>query len=497
MLRVVIADDEELIREGLAKIIAKESERFQVVGIFANGQEVLDRIASLRADVVITDIRMPFVDGLKLVSELKKSFPDTKCLILSGYADFHYAQEALRNEVADYLLKPVDKLELFEILYRLEEHFIIQKQQKKEWREVLIRSYLLGTGGKHPELPADWLTERSYAVMVLRSEEDIAERIKRTEVGMTERFESVAMGSGLLALVCFLGADEKEEQLEAFARSWVSLLKPGSRLHIGSSGIHGDVDKLACAYQEARRACEVGIYSGGEYHYAAYREPPEGAQAAARKLIADYRDSWLHDVQILDVSGAVATLLKLLNEAEGQRVEISLLLSLLEGLFELVKQAHPDFEAVFEDEAGSGWKERVRMQLSFPQIKHDLLQMTEDCLNRIRTLRTDSGCRPVDMVKRWIEEHYSEQMELNALAQMVYLTPSYLSKLFRSETGMTITDFVIEVRMAKAKELLRSGAEYKTYEIGMRVGYPDPAYFNKLFKRMVGVTPNEFKKISR
>ncbi|MNC64746.1 Arabinose operon regulatory protein [compost metagenome] len=100
------------------------------------------------------------------------------------------------------------------------------------------------------------------------------------------------------------------------------------------------------------------------------------------------------------------------------------------------------------------------------------------------------------MIKGWINDHYSEHADLGSLAAMVFLTPTYLSKLFKQETGYTITDYITEVRLHHAKQLLSQHQHLKVQEIGRQVGYADPAYFNKLFKRMVGVTPAEFKKIA-
>ncbi|MNN70293.1 HTH-type transcriptional regulator YesS [compost metagenome] len=120
-----------------------------------------------------------------------------------------------------------------------------------------------------------------------------------------------------------------------------------------------------------------------------------------------------------------------------------------------------------------------------------------DALKEIRSCRLAQAGKSVETVKRWIIEHYNEPAELGHLANLVYLTPSYLSKLFKTETGMTITDYLIEIRIKKAKHLLKQSAEMKIHEIGSEVGYPDPAYFNKLFKRMVGITPNEYKRISQ
>jgi two-component system response regulator YesN len=105
--------------------------------------------------------------------------------------------------------------------------------------------------------------------------------------------------------------------------------------------------------------------------------------------------------------------------------------------------------------------------------------------------------RVVETVKAYIHRHYTEEMELNRLAEEVFLTPSYLSKLFKTETGETLTDYHISVRIERAKELLKESLFLKTYEVGEKVGYFDPAYFNKIFKKVVGCTPKEYRERAR
>ena len=119
------------------------------------------------------------------------------------------------------------------------------------------------------------------------------------------------------------------------------------------------------------------------------------------------------------------------------------------------------------------------------------LELCEIQMKKLQESRQEN--RVVETVKNFIHRHYSEELELGRLAEEVFLTPSYLSKLFKTETGETITDYWISVRMEKAKELLRENQSLKTYEVGEQVGYGDPAYFNKVFKKVVGSTPKEFR----
>ena len=140
MLRIAIVDDEILIREGLARMISKENTEFLVIGTYSDGKHLLDELPSLQLDVVITDIRMPQINGLELIKQLKASHPQIRSILMSGFVEFNYAREAIRSSAVDYLLKPIDKEQLFELLYQLEE-----EQQFSRDKEVRHRSGLLLT----------------------------------------------------------------------------------------------------------------------------------------------------------------------------------------------------------------------------------------------------------------------------------------------------------------------------------------------------------------
>lgn len=140
MLRIAIVDDEILIREGLARMISKENTEFLVIGTYSDGKHLLDELPSLQLDVVITDIRMPQINGLELIKQLKGSHPQIRSILMSGFVEFNYAREAIRSSAVDYLLKPIDKEQLFELLYQLEE-----EQQFSRDKEVRHRSGLLLT----------------------------------------------------------------------------------------------------------------------------------------------------------------------------------------------------------------------------------------------------------------------------------------------------------------------------------------------------------------
>lgn len=493
LLRIVIVDDEVLIREGLARMISKESSTFCVVGTFADGRQLLDELPSLQLDLVITDIRMPQIDGLELIRLLKSSHPQIRTLLMSGFVEFDYAREAIRSSAVDYLLKPINKEQLFEVLYNLEKERKLQLEKEEHQRTGLLLSLL------HIEEPSGVFLSglslpRSYfTVSIIKggSREAVctfADYLREEKEVLSDLLE---VHKGLLAWVRYSSHPPTlQEQREV-----TGISSPKQRLHIGVSRSYSDPAKLRTAYLEAKLACDTGIYNPQPLHYATIEEL-DLADKAAGDPFTPVREPLIHDLQILNITGVEGWIHKLFSKLEAQQACPELILRSLQQVEETVRNELQEFEAVHRQENRPRLEEQIRGCMSFREIEELFTSILTSVLSEIRTHRLEMSGKAVETVKRWVSAHYNQHADLNTLAGMVFLTPSYLSKLFKQETGLTLTDYIIEIRIRKAKQLLKNAPDLKVHEIGTEVGYPDPAYFNKLFKKVVGVTPNEYKRIS-
>jgi two-component system response regulator YesN len=196
------------------------------------------------------------------------------------------------------------------------------------------------------------------------------------------------------------------------------------------------------------------------------------------------------------VAGVLEGLHKLFSVLELQQAYPDLILRTCRQVEDTARKELQEFEAVYRKDCSQRLEEQIEACMAFAEIEELFTSSFSVALNEIRKHRLEMSGTAVETVKRWVAAHYNQHADLNMLAGMVFLTPSYLSKLFKQETGLTLTDYVIEIRIRKAKQLLKNAPDLKVHEIGTEVGYPDPAYFNKLFKKVVGVTPNEYKRIS-
>ncbi|MGN7763186.1 response regulator [Paenibacillus sp. 22594] len=496
MLRIVIVDDEILIREGLARMISKESSSFLVTGTYADGKQLLDDLPSLQIDVVITDIRMPHIDGLELIKQLKAGYPRIRTLLMSGFVEFNYAREAIRSSAVDYLLKPINKEQLFEVLYRLDEEQKLFQEKEERQRSGLLLSLL------HVEQPSEillsslTLPQPYFSVFVLKgsSRETVCACSDSLRQEKEILLDLLEVRKGLYVWIWYSAEPLTAAELNRIGGT-IRAASSGQCLHAGVSGTYSTPSKLRSAYLEAKLACDAGIYNSQPLHYITAQE----LTAAGISLIDPFtpvREPLIHDLQILNMSGVLGHIHSMFSLLESQRACPEQILRACREVEDTARKELQEFGAVYSVSNRPLLEEQIETCMSFGEIEQMFISSISDALSIIRTHRLELSGTAVETVKRWVAAHYNQHADLNMLAGMVFLTPSYLSKLFKQETGLTLTDYVIEIRIRKAKQLLKNAHDLKIHEIGAEVGYPDPAYFNKLFKKIVGVTPNEYKRIS-
>lgn len=492
----MIVDDEILIREGLARMISKESSTFCVVGTYPDGKHLLDELPSLQLDVVITDIRMPQIDGLELIKRLKASYPQIRTLLMSGFVEFNYAREAIRSSAVDYLLKPINKEQLFEVLHVLEHERKLQRAKEERQRSGLLMSLLQIEEPSAVLLNGLGLPQPYFSVYVLKGgiRETVMTYADRLRQEKGDLFDLLEIHKGIHVWVRYSPLPlPPEEQRDIIG--YVYPLDQNQRLHIGASRSYSDPARLRTAYLEALQACDAGIYNPQPLHYATIEELKLADKSAADPFLP-FRESLIHDLQILSVTGAQEWIHKIFCVLETQQANPDLILRVLQQIEETARKELQEFEAVYRQQPRPRLEEQIKACMSLREIEQLFTDIFSAALHEIRTHRLEMSGTAVETVKRWVAAHYNQHADLNTLAGMVFLTPTYLSKLFKQETGLTLTDYIIEIRIRKAKQLLKNAHDLKVHEIGTEVGYPDPAYFNKLFKKTVGVTPNEYKRIS-
>lgn len=534
MLKVFLVEDEYVVREGIKNNVNWAEHGYEFSGEATDGELAFPMIQKLRPDIVITDIRMPFMDGLELSRLIKQEFPDTEIIILSGYAEFSYAKEAIRLGVAEYLTKPISGNDLIAEMDKVALR-ISERRREKEIREKYLKEIEENHKAERRSLFADLVTGS-------RSVPELLERAAQLKVNLSAIWYNVFLYNLSSSVHEY---DEYSGDLLK-AQKCIDDLNDECGLLAFDRGLEGTAvlftadteEELTCIsksylekFQSTVKTFEKLRYFGGigtpVNRLRLLRESFESASHAFahRYLTAE---SCIIDVRALSSAASVP-------RTENETLDIK---EVDTGSFDrsriqqFLKVGEAD-EAVYFAEEFIGsigpkainsviFKQYIILDIYFcvcdflselgidkslidaPDItanvggsREDLMTYVINVFNTAISLREqNAGSHRKDVVNSvidFISKNYAnDELSLNEIAAHVNFSPSHLSTVFSSEVGTTIVKYLTDYRMSKAKELLRCTSK-KSSVISEEVGYKDPHYFSYLFKKTQGQTPTAYR----
>lgn len=538
MLKVFLVEDEYAIREGIRKSVHWEREGFELVGEAGDGEIAFPQILASEPDILITDIRMPFMDGLELSRLVKSRMPDVHILVISGYDDFSYAQEAIRIGVEDYLLKPLSEASLLKKLaeigarireerlqhdadqqYLREREEIRTLEREKYFHELvdgrLSMQQALEQGAKlEVDITAAWYDISLFQARTVDTDHEVDD----ISAGMWQELNADICGGaeqcGLVRLfeesggtLCFLVMADSLTDLEGKETAWTAFVRE-------QMGLRPQLRLFMATGRPVERLRDIR----GAYELAGRRFAQRYLQEESMVLCGS-----------ADESGRTAAKQPDYLKLDVSRMSNRYVLNYLRGgsaaeAEEFVK----DFFGGLGKEAGSSYllRQYVLMGTAFCIISFleslgysreeingrignlqelfgrvGTIEETADsmkkCLLEAIRMRNQNADRRytllIDQAKNYILDNYAqESISLQTAAASVNLSPSHFSTVFRQETGETFIEFLTGVRMEKAKELLIC-TSMKTADVGSEVGYRDPHYFSYLFKKTTGISPKDYR----
>lgn len=535
-IKVFLVEDEMVIRRGIKNSIDWEKEGYIFCGEASDGELAYPMIIKEKPDILITDIRMPFMDGLELCKLVKKELPNIKILILSGYDEFDYAKEAIRLGVTEYLLKPISSGKLLEALNGVSESIRREKEDKD-----LVRKYM------------EEMRENTEHEKQKFFEQMIAGNLSMADALETGKKYEMNLSAGMYNLLLFrftLGKENRKsgellgeaeyaiekltERLEyvfEFQRGvegWAFLLMADNEEQMSER-----VKELSKDLEEIMKNYSTIAYFGGiGQPVARLRELEESFREAERALAAGFtmelnriisvedirmaqNVDTLDDIEITsfgEIEKTRTMLEKFLNNGAEDEIDefVDVYINELpeENLKSVLMRQYIIMDAYIVMMSFCEKIEGIEgeMQAQSEELKNSMktIQTLEEIKNYIRMLLkkiigvrdTISGRRYSDIIeiaKDQIRKTYmSDEISLNTIAAEVGMSPSYFSSIFSKEMGKTFVEYLTEIRMDRAKELLMCSS-MKTSEIGYEVGYKDPHYFSYIFKKTQNCTPKEFR----
>ena len=535
-IKVFLVEDEMVIRRGIKNSIDWEKEGYIFCGEASDGELAYPMIIKEKPDILITDIRMPFMDGLELCKLVKKELPNIKILILSGYDEFDYAKEAIRLGVTEYLLKPISSGKLLEALNGVSESIRREKEDKD-----LVRKYM------------EEMRENTEHEKQKFFEQMIAGNLSMADALETGKKYEMNLSAGMYNLLLFrftLGKENRKsgellgeaeyaiekltERLEyvfEFQRGvegWAFLLMADNEEQMSER-----VKELSKDLEEIMKNYSTIAYFGGiGQPVARLRELEESFREAERALAARFtmelnriisvedirmaqNVDTLDDIEITsfgEIEKTRTMLEKFLNNGAEDEIDefVDVYINELpeENLKSVLMRQYIIMDAYIVMMSFCEKIEGIEgeMQAQSEELKNSMktIQTLEEIKNYIRMLLkkiigvrdTISGRRYSDIIeiaKDQIRKTYmSDEISLNTIAAEVGMSPSYFSSIFSKEMGKTFVEYLTEIRMDRAKELLMCSS-MKISEIGYEVGYKDPHYFSYIFKKTQNCTSKEFR----
>lgn len=537
-IKIFLVEDEIIIRQGIKKNINWQQEGFDFVGEASDGELAYPLIQNTKPDILITDIKMPFMDGLELSRLVKKELPDIKILVLSGYNEFEYAQEAINIGIADYLLKPITGAKLLEAVKKMakiieedrqQKQFLLAYQKERAESGRLAKQKLFGRliSGEYAvsalleegreigmELAANQYNLVLFQVFTAEGAENYSDERNQISARLEEIAEKtkqiIMIDRGALEGFVFLlkgSGEDSDGNLKKLLPQFLKNIEQAMREYpdaeyFGGAGV--TVDRLS-----ELKVCFAKASHAYAYRYLWERNQIVTGQTQSEQTMTDEKLSLGSlNVKQLEQNAIERFLATGLQKEIPDFVEEYFHSLGEQSIQSLLFRQYITMDA-YITAAGTleklGYDSEVMVQecgdfnsmtdivSSVSQTVSYLQHVLETAIRLRDAVSQKKYAQLLEYAKEYIRQNFkNEDISLNTAAASVNLSPNHFSTIFSQETGQTFVEYLTYVRMEKAKELLRNST-MKTSDIAFAVGYRDAHYFSYLFKKTQECTPREYR----
>jgi two-component system response regulator YesN len=527
-MKIMIVDDEQIMLDAFQKILKNEPEI--QLEIAHSGREAIEKAEVFHPHLIMLDIKMPGINGLEALSEIRRILPDVVTVITSAYDDFIYAQEALRLNVFDYLLKPITKTRLIEIIHRVQKHLenlhlsrqdeITLRECHKKLQPVIERELILSlqAGGATDRVEeyqsmlglkieagffmALFFPEQNPQLDIQIQADYLSdEKLTSLTEWLRHRFHCLVGCNRNNPLIIFVPLEQSELQeadyfpelqyhfgqriLEYLAEQYKL-----SKVRIGMGAIRQTISQLNLSFQEAFQALNQPG-AGLLYYNPAVNQNPDPAwesllELEMQEIKAAVRYGHLHRVEALCQKFNAKY-----SGITGARQE-----QLLSYLLELMIVAYRCCREVAKEQLPYPTiNQLLKMVNRSNSLENILTQAKTTIINLTQMIKTKRDYQIKTIIvnaQKYIDQHYQQNLCLEEVAHAVAVSPFYLSRLFREETGIGFSEYITRLRMEKSLVLLAQGLTVK--ECSFAVGYNDPNYFSRLFRKYFQHSPTKYRE---
>lgn len=518
--KVFFVEDEVVTREGIRDNVDWQANGFEFCGEAPDGEMALPLLRTTQPDVLITDIKMPFMDGLQLCKIVRERTPWVKIIILSGHDEFEYAKEAIKLGVTEYLLKPVTVQDLHLTLRKVAAQLdqerkaqenLKQLQEQVEENQAILRERLLlklvvgavssTEAIEKGQLLGLDLVARSYLVVILKTE--LNDRSDHFDYAEYQQVQELISGSvennpdifllkkdwQELVLVMKGNTPEYLEEEKDLVTDQLQQVLQGTRYQL-TIGVGTQKNRIADIYHSFIEAL-VSIQNAADARNARAHNPVDKAELL--KIDKSAVEHYLRRGVKSDFAEFFDGYIRPLGETalKSYLIKNYIFVDVIVATAKLVKEWGGDIDQVVP--ALNSIETILANMKTIENLREQAAKILFSALAFRDAQTKNQHAQLIRQARDYIDGHYmNPDLSLNELAAQVNLSPSHLSVVFAQETVQTFKDYLTEVRLQKAKELLRVTAFKSTY-IACLVGYNDPHYFSFVFKKNTGYSPTEFR----
>ncbi|GBF75841.1 DNA-binding response regulator [Paenibacillus sp. 598K] len=522
---VLLVDDEPIILRSLEAAVPWEELGVRIVGKARNGEEALQLYHERKPDMIISDIRMPSIDGIALMSEVRSCDARLIFIVISGYGDFEYARRAIREGASDYLLKPIDHDELTAIIRKSVAKLDAERRAREESDQLmhsvqalslLARERLLAElteGSSRPLQHLKWLEmsllEQPYQMAIVQLDRFSSvnkqwtpdekrlwlfavRNILEEWSGQNEALAMFPFHSGEWILLFPADADARKGRLgEEIVRHLDTYAKLSCS--VGFSRPVRGLDQLNAAYRSAQRALYQRFFAGQQAVFADLPGDEETSGDADHLAYPRWiEDELMQAIRALDLFRLLGLLDQLHDELESSGMTRE---ALLRFMTEIAVISHREFAQLQLgselplDETLQQMEEADTLEAAILALKDAYRDWTEQ---QLKSREQEDGTALIGKAQRYIDNHYRNDLGIDEVSDFVGLSTSHFCALFKQVSGLTFLEYLTRCRIDKARYIL-ANTEVKVYQLAPLVGYQDPRYFTQVFKKVTGMTPSEYR----
>lgn len=484
MIRVLIAEDELPLLRGIKNMIEKIDPEFQVMKCASNGRDAIDFLMNNPVDVLFTDINMPLADGIELLRFVSKNYPQCQKVIISGYSEFEYAQEAIHLGVREYLLKPIVYDELSKILQKLRASIESERGEKEK---NILKSAVYGEI-KSSEMQKVQIAYFCAGPMIKDGFEESVEEcdffkdINLDKIALSllpkkstvYSFGKYQVNEKIMLIVCNEDINVRNICtliVEEAKKAKVCITAVCHREKI-------DLQEIPSLSRRLRNFMKSNILFGQASVFEDTDPSNKGnrdKQSLFSKIYSGNKNTVLKEAELVFSN-------EMLRQEE--------LVYFLEEIFKLVFPKSKEYPKENEDTI---WN----LILYSSNGKALYANLEEILLEKGISEKQETTQELMERVERYVQNHLTEGITVASIADNFGLVPPYLSRLFKEYSGYTLSQYIQKIRLERAKALLKMDGDILAKDVAEIIGYPNPLYFSKIFKKKVGLYPSEYRRRSQ